>query len=1375
MIKLLPYKLNKKMRNFAIAVFFLTGLTAIAQCPTAPGNQQSYGQGQWTGYVYSDNASFTAPPASASAFTYRGYITQPEAFDLNWGGNAVSGTNVCGSYADYYTVRFKMNKTYAAGYYAITVGADDGYRFSLDGGATWNTSLSDWTTHGYTYKTANVYLNGSTNFVYEYFEYEGGARVSFAIKALPCASTAPTAVSGTTSLDCNTPTTTLTASGGTVGYASTYQWGTGNTVGQNIISGQTGASLITSPYATTTYWVRRANGNPCGGFSDAIFKTVTVTGSVGNPSQFGQGVWNTYAFTGANLDVSNLVYNGYYTQNTLGFDSTTAWGSDYSPSYAANYQGCAVGVDNFTFVTKRKGFPCGRYTVAMTRWDDDAVVYVNGTQVWSKTGWSGGLTNNVVGVYDLDANSTIEVRVREAGGGANGALSLTPTSAPTGISGNLSLGCGVTSTTLTATGGHAAGATVYQWGTGSVAGQNVIEGQTSASIVVSPKANTTYWVRLANVNNCGTMYSSAVTTTVIVNIPPGNPAVFGENQWNAYAYTGTNINMSGASYYGFYTQNTLGIDTTTGTNSWSKELSPSAASGYQGCAVPNDNFILVYKRKGFECGNYQMNYTRWDDDFELYIDGVKVYSKTGWSGDTAVNDNAGTYVLGENTQVELRLRETAGTSHLTMLLTRLTTLSTAPTGITGPSASQCGGNVTLNATGGTLGTNAVYQWGTGAVGSNVIANATTATITVAPQTTTTYWVRIKTMCNTFTSAVTYNVTANATVAGTLSTTSTTACKNSLPAAITLSGYNGAVVKWQSANDAAFTQGVTDIANTAAVLAPAQMGIVTASKYYRAVVQNNGCNQLTTAPLQISVPAPVVWNGSWSSTPGIDTAVEIQSDLTVDANLTVCSCQVKNNAVLTVNSNVNLTVKGKVTVDATAKMIVSNNASLLQIDDVANEGNVEIHRSSSKVKRFDYTIWSSPVSNQQLLAFSPATLTDRFFIYNTSNNYYSRIKPDENNFELAKGYLIRTPNNHATVATVFAGTFSGTPHNGTVTRPLEFYGTGKGFNAIGNPYASPISVSAFIDANIDNIEGTIWFWRKTNDSSQSSYCVLTKFAYVANSAPGGANEFAIDPNGHLNTGQGFIVKAKNEGNVIFTNAMREGNSSNQFLKTAQPQDVSKYRLNITDVNGSFSQAVIGYTPEATLDYDNGLDGKSFVDNNINLYSVQDVNRLAIQARPEFSITDTVPMGFKATQAGAFSISLAEADGVFAAATQPVFVWDTQEGIIFNLKNAAYTFTTEAGTFNERFVMIYSAQALGTDNPELTANNVVVYGTEGQLNVKSTEPIKSVAAYDILGRQLLNKVNVKSDTFSAGVTAAQQVIVVKVVLESGKATEKKIILK
>ena len=91
--------------------------------------------------------------------------------------------------------------------------------------------------------------------------------------------------------------------------------------------------------------------------------------------------------------------------------------------------------------------------------------------------------------------------------------------------------------------------------------------------------------------------------------------------------------------------------------------------------------------------------------------------------------------------------------------------STAPTSVSASSGAYCNpGSATLTAVGGTLGTGANYQWGTGSVvGTNPIAGATSSALTVSPASTTTYWVQIQNTsspCAATTGGVTQVITVN---------------------------------------------------------------------------------------------------------------------------------------------------------------------------------------------------------------------------------------------------------------------------------------------------------------------------------------------------------------------------------------------------------------------------------------------------------------------------------------------------------------------------------------------------------------------------------------------------------------------------------------
>jgi hypothetical protein len=128
--------------------------------------------------------------------------------------------------------------------------------------------------------------------------------------------------------------------------------------------------------------------------------------------------------------------------------------------------------------------------------------------------------------------------------------------------------------------------------------------------------------------------------------------------------------------------------------------------------------------------------------------------------------------------------------------------SVAPTSITGPNICN-GSSTTLTAVGGTLGTNANYQWGTGGTpGTNPIAGATSSTYTVSPTVTTTYWVKIKNTsspCTDSTAGVTKTITVNP-IPDVVQPSGQILCNGASTGAVNFSGsVVGTVYSWTNSN------------------------------------------------------------------------------------------------------------------------------------------------------------------------------------------------------------------------------------------------------------------------------------------------------------------------------------------------------------------------------------------------------------------------------------------------------------------------------------------------------------------------------------------------------------------------------------------------
>ena len=109
--------------------------------------------------------------------------------------------------------------------------------------------------------------------------------------------TAPTSISGTTSI-CSGQPVTLTATGGSNGSGAIYEWGTGNTIGSNIITGQNSSTITVNPTTTTTYWVRRVSNTSCNTITGGVTVTITVNQPntiitvANNTAVAGDFIWN---------------------------------------------------------------------------------------------------------------------------------------------------------------------------------------------------------------------------------------------------------------------------------------------------------------------------------------------------------------------------------------------------------------------------------------------------------------------------------------------------------------------------------------------------------------------------------------------------------------------------------------------------------------------------------------------------------------------------------------------------------------------------------------------------------------------------------------------------------------------------------------------------------------------------------------------------------------------------------------------------------------------------------------------------------------------------------------------------------------------------
>jgi hypothetical protein len=229
----------------------------------------------------------------------------------------------------------------------------------------------------------------------------------------------------------------------------------------------------------------------------------------------------------------------------------------------------------------------------------------------------------------------------------------------------------------------------------------------------------------------------------------------------------------------------------------------------------------------------------------------------------------------------------------------------------------------------------------------------------------------------------------------------------------------------------------------------------------------------------------------------------------------------------------------------------------------------------------------------------------------------------------------------------------------------------------------------------------------------------------------------------------------------------------FFKNGQfNQPLSRLWLNLTSVNG-FSQIAIAYVVGATLGIDYAYDGKRLdVNGKVELYTTVAQTKLAIQARPAFEDTDVVALGFTATVPGKFEFILDHFDGVFTNG-QDIYLIDNFTGVVQNIKESAYAFTTEAGTFNKRFEIAYKTSGfLGSDTDVLNSNNIIVAQQGNTINITSGKSeMTEVIIYDIRGRKLYRQTTINDTQVSiTDLPVQHEVLIVEVTTLMGKVSKK-----
>lgn len=589
-------------------------------------------------------------------------------------------------------------------------------------------------------------------------------------------------------------------------------------------------------------------------------------------------------------------------------------------------------------------------------------------------------------------------------------------------------------------------------------------------------------------------------------------------------------------------------------------------------------------------------------------------------------------------------------------------------------------------------------------------------------------------------------------------------------------------------------------------------------------------------ITVTVTGSKTWNGSVSSdwntannwTPsGVPTALDcvviptaprnaivsganyngLGHNLTVQngGNLSIASPTAPNRTSLTITDVINVNNGGNFT--------VNNSANLIQINNVANTGNINMLRNAF-VDHRDYVYWSSPVAgfnsadistysgNNNLYKWTPTVAGNGVGNF---GNWFSGVET----MVIGKGYIERGLNSAPLNSpTTFTATFTGVPNNGNITTPISrgTYNTiglytspfsptdatqdDDNWNLIGNPYPSSINAKTFLTANAANLDGFIKVWTHgiapsttASDPFYNNYGYNYDPAdYLTYNLSGAQTQNGFD--GYIGAGQSFITKmlhtsASTSANAVFNNTMRSNTYRNdQFYKNSDQKSNSnpEGRIWLDIVSSTASNStLVAYVDGATNSKDQMYDAQVDLKANFSIYSLLDgYDRNVIQGRSlPFDQNDQVPLAVKLPTTGSYNIAIQGVDGLFSNQNQNIYLEDKQLNLIHDLRSAPYTFNGVQGENLDRFVLRYTNQTLS--NNDFNYNNAVTIFADNSINIKSSvEKIKEITVYDVLGKTLVTKKKVDNTEISiTEVRPTTNVLIVKVKLENNAEVVKKVI--
>ncbi|MGB5418903.1 LamG-like jellyroll fold domain-containing protein [Algibacter sp.] len=426
-----------------------------------------------------------------------------------------------------------------------------------------------------------------------------------------------------------------------------------------------------------------------------------------------------------------------------------------------------------------------------------------------------------------------------------------------------------------------------------------------------------------------------------------------------------------------------------------------------------------------------------------------------------------------------------------------------------------------------------------------------------------------------------------------------------------------------------------------------------------------------------------------------------------------------------------------------------------------------------------------------------TISSRWLykFYGSADNYYAWGKIEESSsLNAGEGFTMKGTGGDAAIpiSTQQNYVFKGLPNNGDITLELDNSAT-EVERLIGNPYPSAIDAEEFILDNLsiadggNNTTGTIingalYFWDHFGEENTHNLAGYVG-GYATRNLTGGAAAISNDsrinntsnagsaaigtkvPGQYIPVNQGFFVSTALDGfdndnalpiatvdggDIVFKNSQRvfasEDGSTSLFMKSSvnkksksgnkNKEDTPIIRLTYDSPLGYHRQIVLGANVNASNDFDLGYDAFMVDINKEDMYWTLNEGKFVIQGVGIIDDSQEFSIGLIVKKAGLINIKVDAVENMDT--NTKLYVKDTQTNSTFLINNDSFETHLEAGTYNDRFKLVFQSNVVSTDEVDLFEKNLIIYydSESSEIKIRNKQEIllSDVAIFDILGKEI-----------------------------------------